>query len=241
VPQVIALKDVPSTEAAIIYTLEPVLGAAFAYMLLGERWGPAGWVGAGLIVSSSLAAQVCSAALCARVRKPPSFWPVALCAPPGLRLQAPAPGLLGGLGSGRPCSKAVAEAEGSVCPRAVRRMREPRMCTDAGRQTPHAGAAHVLATPGVVAGAPGLCLSIRVARPDNALALVWRRRSLALRPTRSRRHIQTRIDAMRALCHRRRSLFVCLSLARRPTRSRRCIQTRTDAMGVRSAAPCVAC
>lgn len=37
VPQVIALRNVSSTEAAIVYALEPVLGAFFAYMLLGER------------------------------------------------------------------------------------------------------------------------------------------------------------------------------------------------------------
>ena len=56
--QLIALHDVTSIDAAIVYTLEPVLGATLAYILLGERWGPAGWVGAGLIVSSSLATQV---------------------------------------------------------------------------------------------------------------------------------------------------------------------------------------
>lgn len=53
-----ALHDVPSTDAAIIYSLEPLLGASFAWLLLGERWGPAGWVGAGLIVGSSLATQI---------------------------------------------------------------------------------------------------------------------------------------------------------------------------------------
>jgi len=56
--QVVALHDVSSTDAAIIYTMEPVLGAAFAYALLGERWGNLGWAGAGLIVISSLAAQI---------------------------------------------------------------------------------------------------------------------------------------------------------------------------------------
>ena len=50
-----------STEAAIIYTLEPVFGAAFAYYLLGERWGMSGWVGAALIVTSCLAAQLLGA------------------------------------------------------------------------------------------------------------------------------------------------------------------------------------
>ena len=44
--------------AALIYTAEPLWGALFAWVLLGERWGSTGWVGAFLIVSSSLAAQL---------------------------------------------------------------------------------------------------------------------------------------------------------------------------------------
>ncbi|KAL3162993.1 hypothetical protein ABBQ32_009425 [Trebouxia sp. C0010 RCD-2024] len=56
--ELIALHDVTSIDAAVVYTLEPVLGATLAYLLLGERWGPAGWVGAGLIVTSSLATQI---------------------------------------------------------------------------------------------------------------------------------------------------------------------------------------
>ena len=56
--ELIALRDVSSSDAAIIYTLEPVLGAAFAYLALGERWGPIGWAGAGLIVASTVAAQL---------------------------------------------------------------------------------------------------------------------------------------------------------------------------------------
>lgn len=35
--QLIALRNVSSTEAAIIYSLEPVLGAALAFVVLGER------------------------------------------------------------------------------------------------------------------------------------------------------------------------------------------------------------
>lgn len=54
----VALRLISSTEAAIIFALEPVLGAAFAYVLLGERWGSLGWVGAGIIVVSSLAMQL---------------------------------------------------------------------------------------------------------------------------------------------------------------------------------------
>ena len=56
--EIIALQHVSSTEAAIIYTLEPVCGAAFAYVLLGERWGAMGWVGAFLIVVSCLGTQL---------------------------------------------------------------------------------------------------------------------------------------------------------------------------------------
>ena len=56
--QLIPLHDVTSNDAAVVYILEPVLGATLAYLLLGERWGPAGWVGAGLIVASSLTTQI---------------------------------------------------------------------------------------------------------------------------------------------------------------------------------------
>eukprot|EP00887_Chlorella_sp_A99_P000383 scaffold13.g383.t1 len=56
--ELFALHDVPSTDAAIIYSLEPLLGASFAYVLLGERWGAAGWAGAFLIVASSLVTQL---------------------------------------------------------------------------------------------------------------------------------------------------------------------------------------
>lgn len=38
--------------------MEPVLGALWAYLLLGERWGPNGWIGAGLIIFASFATQV---------------------------------------------------------------------------------------------------------------------------------------------------------------------------------------
>lgn len=58
IAEIIALQDVSSTEAAIIYTLEPVFGASLAYVMLGERWGTSGWLGAGLIVASCLAAQL---------------------------------------------------------------------------------------------------------------------------------------------------------------------------------------
>ncbi|KAI7839105.1 hypothetical protein COHA_007110 [Chlorella ohadii] len=56
--EVLALQDVSSVEAAIIYTLEPVLGAAFAWVMLGERLGPKGFAGAAIILASSLVTQV---------------------------------------------------------------------------------------------------------------------------------------------------------------------------------------
>ena len=52
------MQDVDSTDAAIVYTMEPVLGALWAYILLGERWGPNGWIGAALILASSFVTQV---------------------------------------------------------------------------------------------------------------------------------------------------------------------------------------
>eukprot|EP00271_Cylindrocystis_brebissonii_P006353 TRINITY_DN190_c0_g2_i1.p1 TRINITY_DN190_c0_g2~~TRINITY_DN190_c0_g2_i1.p1 ORF type:complete len:639 (-),score=110.36 TRINITY_DN190_c0_g2_i1:591-2507(-) len=54
----VSLRDVSATEAAMVYTLEPLYGAAFAWLLLGERWGLKGWAGAGLILGGSLAMQL---------------------------------------------------------------------------------------------------------------------------------------------------------------------------------------
>lgn len=53
-----AMCDVSATETAIIYGLEPVWGAAFAWFLLGERWEAAGWVGAALVLGGSLTVQI---------------------------------------------------------------------------------------------------------------------------------------------------------------------------------------
>lgn len=44
------MRDVSATETAIIYGLEPLWGAGFAWFLLGERWGVAGWIGAALVL-----------------------------------------------------------------------------------------------------------------------------------------------------------------------------------------------
>lgn len=48
--QMSAMRNVSATETAIIYGLEPVWGAAFAWFLLGERWGVKGWIGAALVL-----------------------------------------------------------------------------------------------------------------------------------------------------------------------------------------------
>ncbi|XP_048319238.2 uncharacterized protein LOC125418780 [Ziziphus jujuba] len=53
-----AMRDVSAAETAIIYGLEPVWGAGFAWFLLGERWGAAGWTGALLVLVGSLTVQI---------------------------------------------------------------------------------------------------------------------------------------------------------------------------------------
>mmetsp|Transcript_15861 Transcript_15861/g.30385 ORF Transcript_15861/g.30385 Transcript_15861/m.30385 type:complete len:435 (+) Transcript_15861:160-1464(+) len=55
--EVSALKEVSAELAALIYTTEPLWGASFAWVLAGDRWGAKGWVGAALIMGSSLVAQ----------------------------------------------------------------------------------------------------------------------------------------------------------------------------------------
>lgn len=54
-----AMCDVSATETAIIYGLEPVWGAGFAWFLLDERWGISGWFGAALVLGGSLVVQIC--------------------------------------------------------------------------------------------------------------------------------------------------------------------------------------
>nr|XP_043608283.1 uncharacterized protein LOC122580075 [Erigeron canadensis] len=56
-----AMRDISATETAIIYGLEPVWGAGFAWFLLGERWGVSGWFGAALILGGSLMVQIMGA------------------------------------------------------------------------------------------------------------------------------------------------------------------------------------
>uniref|UniRef100_A0A0E0LA99 EamA domain-containing protein n=1 Tax=Oryza punctata TaxID=4537 RepID=A0A0E0LA99_ORYPU len=56
--EVAAMRDVSATETAIIYGLEPVWGAAFAWAMLGERWGMTGFVGAIFIIAGSFMVQI---------------------------------------------------------------------------------------------------------------------------------------------------------------------------------------
>ncbi|KAD2804208.1 hypothetical protein R6Q59_030296 [Mikania micrantha] len=53
-----AMRDISATETAIIFGLEPVWGAGFAWFLLGERWGLPGWFGAALVAGGSLMVQI---------------------------------------------------------------------------------------------------------------------------------------------------------------------------------------
>lgn len=48
----------PPTRAAVILTLEPVFAAAFSYLMIGERFGLAGYAGSALIVAGMLAAEI---------------------------------------------------------------------------------------------------------------------------------------------------------------------------------------
>uniref|UniRef100_R7W262 Putative transporter n=1 Tax=Aegilops tauschii TaxID=37682 RepID=R7W262_AEGTA len=54
----VAMAHVSATETAIVYGLEPVWGATFAWFLLGERWDNAAWIGAALVLCGSLTVQL---------------------------------------------------------------------------------------------------------------------------------------------------------------------------------------
>jgi drug/metabolite transporter (DMT)-like permease len=46
-----------ATKAALVITMEPVFAGLFGYLLAGDRLGPAGWVGAGIILAGMLIAE----------------------------------------------------------------------------------------------------------------------------------------------------------------------------------------
>ncbi len=48
--QALAQRVVPAYAAALIFALEPVFAAIFAYFMLGETLSPQGWLGGGLVV-----------------------------------------------------------------------------------------------------------------------------------------------------------------------------------------------
>lgn len=56
--EMVAMAHVSATETAIVYGLEPVWGAGFAWFLLGERWDNAAWIGAALVLCGSLTVQL---------------------------------------------------------------------------------------------------------------------------------------------------------------------------------------
>eukprot|EP00903_Cladosiphon_okamuranus_P008765 g8397.t1 len=55
--QAMGQRSVPAERAAVIYAMDPVYAAGFAYLLLGETLGPAGLVGAGIITGAALWSQ----------------------------------------------------------------------------------------------------------------------------------------------------------------------------------------
>lgn len=56
--ELVALRWVSSVDAAIVYTTEPVLGAIIAWFVLGERFGPMGFLGAVIIILAALTTQL---------------------------------------------------------------------------------------------------------------------------------------------------------------------------------------
>lgn len=57
VVQTYAQRVVPAHLAALIFVLEPVFAAGFAMLLIGERLGTLGWLGAGLILVAMVLAE----------------------------------------------------------------------------------------------------------------------------------------------------------------------------------------
>lgn len=56
--QAVAQRKVSATQTAIIYTLEPVFAAVFAFWLLGESLGVRGMLGAGMVIGSTIFSQL---------------------------------------------------------------------------------------------------------------------------------------------------------------------------------------
>ncbi|MEJ2357345.1 MAG: DMT family transporter [Deinococcales bacterium] len=58
VVQTYAQRVVPAHVAALIFVLEPVFAAIFAFFLLGERLGLLGWIGGGLVVAAMFLSEL---------------------------------------------------------------------------------------------------------------------------------------------------------------------------------------
>jgi drug/metabolite transporter (DMT)-like permease len=56
--QVVAQRHAHASDAAIILSAETVFAAIFGYLVLGERLGPTGLIGCGLILGAMLSIQV---------------------------------------------------------------------------------------------------------------------------------------------------------------------------------------
>jgi drug/metabolite transporter (DMT)-like permease len=56
--QTYAQRVVPPYLTALIFVLEPVFAAIFAFFMLGEALGPLGWLGAGLVVAAMLLSEL---------------------------------------------------------------------------------------------------------------------------------------------------------------------------------------
>lgn len=55
--QTVGQSRVGAQESAIIFSLDPVYGAGFSWLLLGENFGPTGWAGGALIVAGVVLSQ----------------------------------------------------------------------------------------------------------------------------------------------------------------------------------------
>lgn len=56
--QILGQRVVSASAAAVVYTLEPVSAAAFAYLILGEQIGALGWLGGAIMVFAMLLTQI---------------------------------------------------------------------------------------------------------------------------------------------------------------------------------------
>jgi drug/metabolite transporter (DMT)-like permease len=56
--QTLGQRHVSASQAAIIFTLEPIYTAIFAFVFLSERLGPSGWLGAALVIVAALVSSL---------------------------------------------------------------------------------------------------------------------------------------------------------------------------------------